>query len=509
MRGRAGGSAMSGRARVTLAIILVSTLSTCGTGASGELDGGSRADAGDSGADVGIPDSSVRVDAGPWEAAFEPRLIIDHPDVTCAPFPARTYAGPARPPAAPGTVRWTYRPSRDPDPEVQAQFRSWGLRAVSFSNLPFTVTPEGGVIAVLGEGAHLLAFTPDGGFDWIRRGMLWRGPTTLLTTNRLLVPTGAGNFFVWSLDGPEPFGEEPIRGVTLMTEVPGAQTVATEAATPAVLGDGTLVFAGTDRLIVASCADGRLRWALEHDIPPEGAFTPRFYAHGDGESVVAVVPGSVMRIASTGEVLVRARLEPRSGFVLGYGDACGVGWQTVTPTRPGGLEGELDGLGYLRPPDYELVSVVPHAGAAGLCRDCGGWYARRVGGALEYRRRRADGSEIVHRPSPGGMFTSMTHDGPIELADGNWLFVSAVEPSVAVVSEETGEELWRTALDPAVVGEVLVWDAYALTPDGTLYVVGSDMLADVQRLVAIEIGVGPREPGMTAGLTWMRDNAAW
>ena len=65
------------------------------------------------GPDSALPDTSVAdvgtdaamIDAGPWPA-FAPRLQVSHPEIVCPAWAGVTYAGPARPPAAPGDVRF-------------------------------------------------------------------------------------------------------------------------------------------------------------------------------------------------------------------------------------------------------------------------------------------------------------------------------------------------------------------------------------------------------------------
>lgn len=79
---------------------------------------------------------------------------------------------------------------------------------------------------------------------------------------------------------------------------------------------------------------------------------------------------------------------------------------------------------------------------------------------------------------------------------------------MTIVSDD-GTILFDQDFDTAVLGEELTTDAFLLTPDGVLYVATNSAFESVQKIAAIEIGVGRVPSWIGIGGNWARDNATW
>lgn len=327
---------------------------------------------------------------------------------------------------------------------------------------------------------------------------------TLLDASR---SAGAPALRVDSVTGGT-FAHMPIEPPGVLPPLPGF--LATPIRDPALLPDGTVVWAPTHATLVASCvSDGRTRWILEHDPFPFN-FYRSVFATADGE--ILLLGGIVYRIAPNGEVLA-TREAPLPGAPLGWSEECGLATLT-TRELPGGLR-ESEGISYLRgrslDEESHLARSLGSSSSPDPTSDCGMIETARIGGRMHIRRRRADGShafdfEVTRRSS----FEM------IELEDGSLLLVQlndAVPPALTIL-DPNGVVTLDRELDPESVGEAFTYAAFLLTPDGVLYTASSSGLGEQQRLVAIEIGRGPATPypgraDYHAGLNWARTNAVW
>jgi len=401
----------------------------------------------------------------------------------------RTTVG-SRPPR--GTIRWVFNPSRDP--ATLAALATTGWTGLGLTGRTLTGMANGGFMTSINVNRHYLGVTAEGGFAFLERGVGPYGSTWLMPSTFASRPAGGGRI---------DFNEtgDPTRGATAFGAYrgTGGQIAGdVESTGPALLRDGTVAWLATNRTLIASCPDGRTRWALEFWNP---AYPAQIYAADDGNIVLASgtsggLRTAIYRIDPDGKVLATRDMSDVWGGPAGYSDRCGLAFvvdshtmpPTPAPTR------------YYGGPDFSAVRDIPPNAIP--TNDCG-WL-------LNSARYRPDGSLGFATPARGVDLAM------IELTDGSWLLVSRggeTPPGMSIVADD-GTLVFDTDFDPEVLGEVLTPEAYLLTPDGVLYVTAtSDFFAE-QQFAAIEVGLGPAPTWASApfGLpkgNWARDNATW
>ena len=372
---------------------------------------------------------------------------------------------------------------------------------------------NGGVIAAINAQEVYVGVTAEGTFGFAFRawrsdyGPVWLMPNTVITRpSRALTLGAVGDrpAELQFIDVDSTTNAGGIASVATATADPtmfDGQAAPAEFTGPAVLADGTVVWTPTNKTLMAVCADGRPRWAIEYYNAAGEA--PRVFAAGDGTIVLAdsvTRRGSVYRIDGDGNVLAMHPLNADHDFPIGYSDRCGVVYERhELDARGSGVPDQ--GLRFISGDDFSTVRDLP--GGLSPANDCGGWGR---GG----RRLRADGTvAFVHTFT---RFGSSGPSDPIELADGSWLFVvgagAATPPGITIVGDD-GSVAFDRDLDPAEVGERFAPGLFMLTPDGVLVAAVTDNFEATQLLIAIEICIGRAPAWIGTGGTWARDNATW
>ncbi|MDQ3032888.1 MAG: hypothetical protein M3Y87_10760 [Myxococcota bacterium] len=470
--------------------------------------------------DAELLDTGEPLDPRDWRPAFAPRVIYENPDVRCAALPM-DYSPPARSPTARGGVRWTYRPAADP--RAVARFAAMGLTDFFIDAYPFMATANGGVVVLAGYERDRVIVDHQGEFVGATSGIvstnrMWiRGPDQTLVDQS--EPGMSAHMQV--LDGRDgSYGGIPSEAPGALPAFPGASwpsgPTGGQMPDPALMPDGTILWAPTTSSLVASCVlDGRTRWILEHD--PSGWHQSRsIFATQDGEIIFAGT--ATYRIDGEGTVLAtRVAVDvndaglPVPHATIAWSQRCGLSRAIFEPETLA-----LDGIEYWSGADFTDVRELrfPGSGVRGgqPTSDCAALVSTLSAGSFVVERVAPDGGTVFRRTLPPG-HSSIT---AIELSDGGFLFVQNGDPAPPAVTvyDTDGEIELEAALDPDVVGMRFTHGAFMLTPDGTLYVASTSGLDERQQIVAIEIGVGATTPypgslEFRAGMNWARTNSAW
>lgn len=361
-------------------------------------------------------------------------------------------------------------------------------------------TPDGGFITEASL-KYFLGVSGDGTFTFLqpahrsRYGGSWIMPSTLfMRPGPESWFTGALLFFF------EP--SNPPHGA-LAYAAPAAGLVA-EYTGPALLPDGTVVWAPTANRLVAVCPDGRTRWVLDFFNSGRSGRGPHIFAAGDGTIILAAA--SLHRIDGDGRVLASRDASDLAGAAVAFSDRCGVAIPTTDARTMRGVDVTL-----LSGFDFSTVRRLP--ANAVPTNDCGWWGDGPLPAGGPNGRYRPDGTLGFAAPD---LPFSLAR---IELTDGSWLMVDrggAAErpPRMSIVADD-GAIIFDREFEPAVLGEVLTPGAFLLTPNGVLYVTATSGFEAVQRIAAIEVGIGPAAMwaptinGTQGSGNWARDGATW
>lgn len=466
---------------------------------------GGRADAGvDAGVDA---DTGPRPDA-PWEPAFEPRILWSDPTVTCTPVSYTYDVSPPRPPVAAGDLRWVYRPGADPDFGAL-----WGMLFPRGSGFPiywgpgnFLVTASGGVIARFSDRMEI-ELDATGALRYLYRVTPQRGDATWFPGYQKramrLFDTAPFSLLWDAYEGGGAGGWIPAdalpAGPVFPVDVPAEGLTRVQRAVPAVMADGSVVWAASSGAIAVAClSDQRLRMLIEHDAPPFGVarFEPQIFAPRSGGFVF--VWGEVYRFDPDGALLARARAIERGPDrfpvairSVGMSEACGLGL-----ARARRLEWwDIETLAPTRSIDWPAGSPT----AAQVTPDCG-IVQPRLRGIETYQivRTEADGAWRYWVPSP------VAHpyvSWPLE--DGGILYLEI--PSAAVLNAD-GTLRWMRTYPVGLLGNNL---STGLSPDGVFYFGTSSTLDGDFEIAAVEVGARPAFPNFHPGLDWANSNASW
>ena len=460
----------------------------------------------DAGVDAGEEDSGP---IGAWQPAFSPRLIYQR-DLACPPVAYPSY-DPGRVPVDPGTVRWVYVPSRD-SRFVEAAARFSAVSGQFLWNR-LTFVPDGGVIAVI-DDLFELGLNFDGSFGWLDFGVRQRPDRAWLPPSRSVV-VGSGVL----RDASHPLSTTGAQTIPRLAEgavvedacpvrLPLYGQFSEErviAASPALLRDGTVVWAATPNALVLACMEtGEIRAVIEHDSPPwnVSSRSPGIYATRLDEFIFAW--HALYRFRSSGELVAENIAGdlgvPEFGVTpMGLSDSCGL---ALAYQRR---------LEWRDPETLAVRSAIPTAGPnyhLTPTADCGviEYLAERT--PRRVRRVDAAGNVLFDVSEPIASRDAGLRD--LWAVENGVLLLYASPPHATVINDD-GTIATAFALDRSEYGDVVAYNN-GLTPDGVLVFVTAHGL-DPGMIVAVQTSVRPTYPSFRflgqSGLDWAHTGGTW